>query len=135
MNLILFTLIYLIQILFALKNYQTNCKNKTLYKNSIFLFHHLFDVYVFFGLTFLTSVTEKRIYLITLILLILHWFTNNYQCFLTVHLNQLCQIPEESWLDSLVTEIYKKTNLYYLHTFWILLAFMIVSFEVPPPLT
>ena len=53
-------------------------------------------------------------------LIILHWFTNNYNCFLTVYLNRICDEDENTWLYSLMYQLHKITDIYYLHSYWII---------------
>lgn len=117
----LFLLIFLIQLQLASIDFLRNCKKPNLYNYLILVLHHLLDVYVFFGI----FVTESRIiHLITILLIMIHWFTNNYECWLTTYLNELCQEPRDKWLYSLPYLGHKISGLYYFHSYWIILVIM-----------
>ena len=112
-------IIFIIQIFIASLRYMKTCKCKNVYNFIILFLHHLLDVLVFFGIFFIENKTENMYHLILISLIMLHWFTNNYRCELTVYLNNLCKEDEDTWLYSIVYHLHKYTNIYYLHTFWI----------------
>ena len=112
--------IFIIQIFIASGKYIETCKNKSFYNYSILFLHHLLDVLVFFGGFYTENKEESLFHLILISLIMIHWFTNNYRCELTVYLNNLCNENEDSWLYSIVYLLHKFTNIYYLHTFWII---------------
>ncbi len=95
------------------------CKNINLLKIMIYILHHLLDVYVFFG--FLINETKKEFitHLLLIIGLLIHWFTNNYDCILTTYLNNLCGFNKKEWFQSIMFRIYKFTNIYYIHSYWL----------------
>lgn len=120
MKLTLFIFIYTIQIILASLQYLKTCKNKNLLSYLILVLHHILDVYVFFGIFISETYIENMINLIVIILIILHWLTNNYTCFLTVYLNRICKEDDNTWLYSLMYQLHKITDIYYLHSYWIL---------------
>lgn len=119
----IFLLIFSIQIILATKNFLDTCNNKNLKNYLILFFHHLLDVYVFFGPLFLESKNGKQLHFIIILLLLFHWVTNDYRCWLTVYLNELCLEDQNKWLYSLMSLLSKITNIYYLHSYWILILF------------
>ena len=126
MNIKLFIIIYLIQISFAIQDYNNTCQNKNLYKFIILIIHHILDVYLFFGLFINQTYYEKNIHFIILINIILHWFSNNYHCKLTIYLNKLCNFKnQEKGLYSLVHLLQKSTKIYYIHTYILIFTIFI----------
>jgi len=115
----LLLLIFLIQFSLASLDFLRNCQNKNLFNYSILLLHHLLDVYVFFGIFVTETRNERIIHLITILLIMIHWFTNNYECWLTTYLNELCNEPKNKWLYSLSYLGHKLSGLYYFHSYLI----------------
>ena len=54
--------------------------------NLILYFHHLVDIYIYFGGFLLDPFTHLVVVIITL----LHWVTNDDKCFLTEWVNGIC---------------------------------------------
>jgi len=54
--------------------------------NLILYFHHLVDIYIYFGGFLLDPFTHLIVVIITL----LHWVTNDDKCFLTEWVNSIC---------------------------------------------
>jgi hypothetical protein len=85
----------------------------------VYLLHHFLDVFVFWGFLFMTTKAEFRIHLVVITLIVIHWFTNNYECILTTEMNRMCGYPRKQWLDSIVDRI---RPTYYTHTVWVVLV-------------
>jgi hypothetical protein len=122
MNYQLFILIFIIQFILASMDFFKNCQKKNLYNYLILFLHHLLDVYVFFGIFLTENKNEKLLHLLTIVLILIHWFSNNYECWLTTYLNDLCLEPRNKWLYSLAFITHKISGLYYLHSYWIILV-------------
>jgi hypothetical protein len=118
MNLQIYIIILVLQIILSINHFKM-CKNINLLKIMIYILHHLLDVYVFFG--FLINETKKEFitHLLLIIGLLIHWFTNNYDCILTTYLNNLCGFNKKEWFQSIMFRIYKFTNIYYIHSYWL----------------
>lgn len=82
----------------------------------VYVVHHLLDVFVFWSFLFLTTRLEHLIHLGTILVVILHWLTNNYECIATTYMNELCGYPRDQWLDSMVNRI---RPFYYTHLVWL----------------
>ena len=87
----------------------------------------MLDVYIFFGPLFIENTTESLIHIITTLLIIIHWFTNNYECILTTYLNELCGWERNLWLDSITLILQKQSKQYYYHSFH---AFLVILFDI-----
>ncbi len=126
MNVKLYLFIFIFQLFMTIKHF-IKCKDINIFKTLVFLAHHLLDVYVFFG--FLVNETKNEIlfHLILLISLLIHWFTNNYNCILTTYLNDLCKFNKNDWFYSLIFIIYKLTDIYYIHSYWL---FTVILYDI-----
>jgi len=121
MNIKLFGILYIIQVLFSINDFKT-CGNINLYSIFIFLFHHLIDVYAFFGILFIESKEEKKLHLLVIAGVIVHWLTNNYECILTTHLNEICNVDRKTYFPDIVTSIRAVTGITYLHLYWLVIV-------------
>lgn len=95
MKLKLFFIIYIIQILFAIKDYKKTCNNKNLYNFIIILLHHIIDIYVIFGIIINETIFEQKIHTLFIILVLLQWFIL-HGCFITKYHNKLCKMENEN---------------------------------------
>lgn len=120
----LLLIIFIIQFILASNEFLNNCKKPNLYNYMILFIHHLLDIYVFFGIFALENDNERILHLITILLIMIHWFTNNYECWLTTYLNELCQESRDKWLYSLVYFGYKLSGIYYFHSYWLVLIIL-----------
>ena len=125
MNYNFFIIISILQLYLAIEDFNINCKNKNIFNYFILILHHLFDVYVFFGIFMVQNDYEQKIHFFTILFVLLLWIINNYKCFLTEYLNKLCLINPNQWLFSLMYQLYKITNFYYIHSFWIIIIILI----------
>ena len=96
------------------------CNHIDLYKIIIFTLHHLLNTFVFFGFLINETRRDYIIHLLIIISILVHWLTNNYDCVLTIHLNKLCGFNKKLWFQSVVYKIYELTDIYYIHTYWII---------------
>tara|TARA_B100000287_G_scaffold384337_1_gene390735 strand:- start:301 stop:732 length:432 start_codon:yes stop_codon:yes gene_type:complete len=71
------------------------------YGLSLLYIHHVLDIYIYFGGYF----TNPLYHLITIVILLIHWITNDDKCFLTQWVNAVCY-PEYS----LIPNNYKRFN-------------------------
>lgn len=79
-----FFLIFLATIQFLIDLNQFPCNS--LCGLSLLSIHHILDIYIYFGGYF----TNPSYHLLTIILLLIHWRTNNDKCFLTQWVNSVC---------------------------------------------
>jgi hypothetical protein len=124
MRIVLFLILYIAQLSVSYKNF-IPCAN--VHSTIIYLLHHMLDVYIFFGPLFIENTTESLIHIITTLLIIIHWFTNNYECILTTYLNELCGWERNRWLDSITLILQKQSKQYYYHSFH---AFLVILFDI-----
>ncbi len=119
-----FFLIFVIQIILTLPRFYNTCKSKTAYAWSHYFFHHLFDVFLFWSFLFLTTKLEFGLHLLILIGVVIHWFTYDNKCILTVLMNRECGYPEDQWLDSIKNMLgLRNVNEYFNFIWMFLLAF------------
>lgn len=68
----------------------------------VYLVHHAFDVFLFWGpLFFWRSSRILQAHLALALVTVLHWLTNRNRCVVTVELNRMCGYPEDDWFDSI----------------------------------
>lgn len=133
MNIKLFIIIYLIQISFAIQDYNNTCQNKNLYKFIILILHHILDVYLFFSVFFNQNNNEKYFHIIILFTLLFYWYFNDNKCDLTIYLNKLCKLEDEQrGLYSLVHLLQKSTKIYYLHSYLLITILSYYFFTLYP---
>jgi hypothetical protein len=87
-------------------NHYGNCKNN-LNINFIIFIHHIISFYILFGWI---NNNNPTIYLLTLIIVNLHWMTNNYKCFLTQSVNDFCGIDSNYYLRDIAYFLGLKKN-------------------------
>jgi hypothetical protein len=124
----LFLLFYVIQLLVALP-YFTTCKNINFITVSIFLLHHIIDVYGYFGIFINETIVETEFHVLMILVILLHWYFNNYQCAITRKLNQLCERDHNSWEYNIVGIISTHTGIHYLHTY-LLIGILIYDLNI-----
>jgi hypothetical protein len=107
---------YLLQIYIAYPHFRT-CKNINLLSISIFLLHNVTDVYIFYGLFINESLIEYVFHMCMIIIVMLHWYYNNYQCEITKKLNEICERNPNEWEYNIIGIIAEYTDIYYLHTY------------------
>ena len=123
MNIKTLLFFYLLQIFIALP-YFKSCNNINFSTVSIFLLHHIIDVYGYFGIFINETIFEYQFHLFMILLILLHWYTNSYTCAVTVKLNELCNRDLDTWEFNIVGILSEYTNIYYLHTY-ILIALVL----------
>ena len=104
------------QLIVTLPRLHATCQGLDIWRFFIYISHHFLDVYVFWGFLFLQTRTEFLTHAVVIVLVAIHWFTNNYECILTTYLNDLCGYDHKAWLDSIVSRI----GTGYIHTWWVL---------------
>lgn len=101
MDIKIFLLVYILQIILTLPDFINTCSKLDLQTWTIYLTHHAFDVFVFWAPLFLKTRAEYLIHIVVVLLTVLHWLMNNNTCIITVILNRLCGYREDDWLPSL----------------------------------
>lgn len=114
----LFSLILLLQYALTLPHFVKTCERKTLYTWFLYIFHHIFDVFLFWSFLFLTSKLEFGLHLLTLLGVVIHWFTYDNKCIITVLMNRECGYDENQWLDSLKNMLGLRNVHEYFHFIW-----------------
>ena len=114
--------IFILQIAFTLPRFYNTCKSKSAYAWSLYFFHHLFDVFLFWSFLFLTTKLEFGLHLLIVIGVVIHWFTYDNKCIITVLMNRECEYPEDEWLDSLKNMLGLRNVNEYFHFIWMFLV-------------
>lgn len=115
MNIKLFLFFYLFQILISIPYFKT-CKNINITTTLIFLVHHIIDVYGYFGIFINETLFDYQFHLMAIIIILVHWYLNNYRCEVTLKLNELCERDKNAWEYNIVGIISQTTGIYYLHS-------------------
>jgi hypothetical protein len=118
MSWILFLFIVFFQISLTIRSFTKTCKNKSLYTWFLYFFHHVFDVFLFWSFLFLTTRLEFSLHLFMLTSVVIHWFTYDNKCILTVLMNRECGYPEDQWLDSIKNMLGLRKRTEYFHFIW-----------------
>lgn len=99
----------------------TNCI--TLTGELLLFIHHLIDVYVFLG-----GILFNPLYhLIFVILVLIHWITNNNRCQVTIVTNKYCGYPYEYKFQDLIQK-FKLQNIH--ENIHYLILFLIIIFDI-----
>jgi hypothetical protein len=111
MKYIIFTIFLLIQYLWD-RNTST-CL--TLKGEILLIIHHIIGVYIYLG----GFLFNPKYHLILIIIVLVHWFTNNNRCELTILTNKYCGYNKEKKFEDLsyklnLTGINKNIHYYYL---------------------
>ena len=101
MNISVFSVIYLAQVIVTFPNFRNTCERLNFERLSLYFIHHILDVFLFWSFLFLTTRKEYIVHLITMVVVALHWITNNNNCIATEYMNKLCGYNQNQWLDSL----------------------------------
>jgi hypothetical protein len=94
-------IVFILFIILSIIDILTKYKNCVSCKPSIIpeiLLHRFINVFMYTGWIFDNKVILV-FYLITLLLLIIHWMLNNGKCILTKYENIVCNFPEDSRYD------------------------------------
>lgn len=120
---------YFIDILWS-NNYYKSCINNIKF-HTILLIHHIFIIFIFFG-----WLSNNRlilyIYILIPFILIIHWKTNNNNCFLTQRVNKICELNENEYIRDFLYFIGLKKSNYYdlLYIVFLCLTFFIVVYKL-----
>ncbi len=126
----IFLFVFMLQILLTLPRFLQTCESKTLYTWSLYIFHHLFDVFLFWSFLFLTTKFEFGIHLLILIGVVIHWFSYDNKCIITVLMNRECGYPEDHWLDSLKNMLGLREINEYFHFIWMALLALLDIYKL-----
>lgn len=116
MNVWIYLLLVIIQLAVTYPTFSATCSTANGIGGVVYLFHHFLDVYVFWAFLFLTTRREHLVHLLVIVMVAIHWLTNNYECIATTYMNHLCGYPRDTWLDSIVNRI---RPFYYTHIVWL----------------
>jgi hypothetical protein len=75
-------------------------------------FHHIINIFLNFGWISDNPIVLK-IYLVTPIIVLLHWKTNEGKCALTQHVNKICRNPDDEYLHDFLYLMGIKDSKYY----------------------
>lgn len=111
MNYIIFTIFLLIQYLWD----RSTSTCLTLKGEILLIIHHIICVYIYLG----CFLFNPKYHLILIIIVLVHWFTNNNFCELTILTNKYCGYNKEKKFEDLsyklnLTRINKNIHYYYL---------------------
>jgi hypothetical protein len=121
MRWLIFLFIFVLQLVLTLPRFLQTCESKSLYTWSLYIFHHFFDVFLFWSFLFVTTKLEFGLHLLILIGVVIHWLTYDNKCIITVLMNRECGYPEEQWLDSLKNMVGLRNIHEYFHFIWMAL--------------
>ena len=121
MNIPIFLSILFLQFALTLQRFLTTCKKKSLYTWFLYISHHALDVFLFWSFLFLTTRIEFGIHLLILIGVVIHWFTYDNKCIITVLMNRECGYPDDQWLDSIKNMLGLRAINEYFHFIWMFL--------------
>jgi hypothetical protein len=121
---------YIIDIYSGKNTYYKFCYNN--YNVQIeLLIHHILNIYAQFGWLSNTKVLLQG-YVISCIILLCHWNTNNDRCILTEKINKKCNIPIEKPFRDILYAIGFKNLKYYsiLHRIYIFVTGIIALYKL-----
>jgi hypothetical protein len=121
MRWIIFFIVFLLQITLTLRKFIDTCESKTLYTWTIYILHHILDVFLFWSFLFLTTKFEFGLHLLILVGVVIHWFTYDNKCIITVLMNRECGYPDDMWLDSIKNMLGLRNINEYFHFIWMFL--------------
>jgi hypothetical protein len=104
-------ILFILFIILSLIDILTRYRNCVSYTPSIIpeiLLHRLLNVFMYFGWIFDNKVV-LIFYVISLLLLIIHWISNNWKCVLTKYENAVCGFDEDERYDYLYRAFDEKT--------------------------
>jgi hypothetical protein len=105
-NIVLFWCLFFLQ--YILDRFTTKCDT---IKGEIYLFiHHIMSVYILFG----GFLFNPIYHLIFLIIILLHWITNNNKCLLTELTNKYCGLNKNRKFKDFLYYITKNRNILYI---------------------
>ena len=103
MRYIIFLLVFLIQYLWdRINSYCLTIKGEIL-----LILHHIVSIYVLLGGILFNS----KYHLIFIIIILIHWLTNNNSCYLTTITNKFCGYNKEKNFEDLIYKLnFRKLN-------------------------
>lgn len=119
MLLLSFILVYTLQISLTFPNFYSSCRSLSVSSVLLYFAHHLVDVFLFWSFLFLTTRAEFTTHFVLVLIVAVHWFTNQNRCIATVTMNRMCGFPEGDWLDSLKNRFGLRAFSEHFHFIWI----------------
>jgi hypothetical protein len=124
------TVSYILDIITAPKDYYTACIHKTSVHLEIWL-HHILNMFSQFG-WLCQSKTLLYVYLIAPIIVLIHWRTNNNQCFLTERINSTCNLQDNEMFRDWWSLLGLKKYSWYdsTHKFYLIIGWCIAVYRL-----
>lgn len=116
MRVLIFIALWAFQIFLTVREFLNTCMYPSYL---LYLFHHAFDIFLFWAPLFLVSKFEYGLHFLFALGVGIHWFTNGNKCIATVEMNKQCGYEEERWLDSLKNMFGLRSYFEYFHFAWI----------------
>lgn len=95
------TILYIIDVKSSPHLYK-NCQS--LRDQTVLYFHHIINAFAYIG-WLSNSKIILGIYLTTILLVVVRWSYNNNKCFMTQHVNEMCNIPKDNAMNDLFANI------------------------------
>jgi hypothetical protein len=130
MNLQVFLIILAIQIIITLPNFIKTCKYFCSFTLLVYLFHHAYDVFLFWAPFFLNKAIEFSTHFLLALVTGLHWFMNDNNCIITEYMNELCGYRKDAWLDSIKNKLGLRSLNEYFQFIWVGLLMVYDGFMI-----
>ena len=100
-KIIILILLVIISVIIDVNTTYKDCVNEKFYEIFPIIFlHRIVCILMYFGWIF----NDKKFlifYFILMIGILIHWFTNNWKCFLAEHESEICDFPKNRYYDPL----------------------------------
>jgi hypothetical protein len=100
MNIAIYLIIYFAQVIVTFPKFWNTCNLLNFETFLLYFAHHALDVFLFWSWFFLVTRREYIAHLIALLIVSIHWVTNNNNCIATEYMNKLCGYKQDQWLSS-----------------------------------
>jgi hypothetical protein len=106
---------------------------KCIYKNGYkilpaILLHRLITIFMYFGWLFNNKIV-LAVYILMLLTIIIHWFTNDWKCLITQYENYICDYPLNRKYDIFGNKVLKGDQLSHIIILCILISISIIKFS------
>jgi hypothetical protein len=120
---------YLLDIYTASKGHYSKCTD--LKNQTVLLCHHIANVFLQFGWLCNTKFM-LLLYIMTPVLVVLHWKTNNNRCLFTEYINHSCELSDDTRLRDLWYFVGLKNYKYYnrIQNIYLLIVFVIGIYKI-----
>jgi hypothetical protein len=100
MNIAIYLFLYFGQVIVTFPEFWNTCGRLNFETFLLYFAHHALDVFLFWSWFFLVTRREYIAHLIALLIVSIHWVTNNNNCIATEYMNKLCGYKQDQWLSS-----------------------------------